>query len=90
MATRALSAGETSRELSLRMASLVADLLPGARREGRLARIGSPAGEPGQSCAIHVGGARAGRWHDFASGQGGDALDLIRAVRRVDLREAIE
>jgi hypothetical protein len=76
--------------LAARMASLVADLCPAARREGRLARIGSPAGEPGQSCAIHLAGARAGRWHDFASGQGGDALDLIRAVRRVDLREALD
>ncbi len=75
--------------LAERMPSLVADLCPAARREGHLARIGSPDGEPGQSCAIHVGGARAGRWHDFASGQGGDALDLIAAVRRVDLREAM-
>ncbi|MGC8525320.1 MAG: DUF7146 domain-containing protein [Acidibrevibacterium sp.] len=89
MATRAPSAGEISGLLAGRMPELVADLLPGARREGRLARIGSPDGEPGQSCAIHLVGARAGRWHDFASGQDGDALDLIRAVRRCDTREAI-
>lgn len=49
--------------------------------EGAEWRVGSLAGEPGRSCAIHLGGTKSGVWSDFASGEGGDALDLMAAVR---------
>ncbi|MCX7381146.1 MAG: toprim domain-containing protein [Alphaproteobacteria bacterium] len=39
------------------------------------------AGEAGKSLAVHLFGTRAGVWSDFASGEAGDALDLVAAVR---------
>ena len=29
------------------------------------------------SLAVHVGGERAGTWHDFEAGEGGGVLDLV-------------
>lgn len=75
-----VGAGEVARGLAGRIDQLVAQLLPGGRREGHEWRVGSLAGEPGQSCAVHLSGARAGVWSDFASGERGDALDLVAAV----------
>jgi hypothetical protein len=66
--------------LTQRVRGLVLDLLPNGVREGREWRIGSIAGEPGRSMAVHLEGGKAGVWSDFSSGQTGDALDLVAAV----------
>ncbi|MCG4260278.1 toprim domain-containing protein [Acetobacter senegalensis] len=71
------SAGQISQMLAVRIQALVAELLPAGRRDGHEWRCGSLAGERGQSLAVHIGGARAGVWCDFAGGQKGDALDLV-------------
>lgn len=73
-------AGEISRMLAAAAPQLAAELLPSGRREGAEWRVGSLAGEPGRSCAVHLEGRRAGVWCDFASGEKGDALDLVAAV----------
>jgi hypothetical protein len=52
-------------------------------------RVGSIRGEPGSSLAIELGGDRAGLWFDHATGDGGDALDLVRAALDVDMRAAL-
>ena len=70
--------------LASRMETLARDLYPGARRRGNLLRIGDVDGSPGESLAINLAGARAGRWVDYASGEYGDALDLVRAARHCD------
>lgn len=75
-----LSVGEIEAMLEARLESLAFALFPNARKEGHEVRVGSLAGEPGQSLAIHVGGAKAGFIKDFSSGWGGDALKLIAAV----------
>lgn len=76
--------------LASRVLELVAELLPGGRREGHEWRCGSLAGEAGQSCAVHLTGSRAGVWSDFATGERGDALDLVAAVLfRGDKAQAI-
>lgn len=76
--------------LGARASELAAELLPGGRREGHEWRCGSLAGEAGQSCGVHLTGARAGVWSDFATGECGDALDLVAAVLfRRDKRQAI-
>lgn len=59
---------------------LAAELLPHGRRDGQEWRCGSLAGEPGTSTAVHLAGAKAGVWSDFASGERGDALDLVAMV----------
>jgi hypothetical protein len=84
------SAAEISAHLADHLEALVADLLPAARRQGGTFAVGSVAGEPGQSLRIYQRGEKRGRWRDFATGEHGDALDLVAATRfRGDLRAAI-
>jgi hypothetical protein len=75
--------------LADRMEALVRTLLPTAQIRHDVAIVGSPAGETGESCKIYVSGDRQGRWRDFASDSGGDALDLIEAVLHLQTSEAI-
>ena len=84
-----LSVSDISRMLALRIDQLVIDLLPAGRREGHEWRCGSIAGEPGQSLGIHLVGAKAGIWSDFATGEAGDALDLIKQNLGLDTADAI-
>jgi hypothetical protein len=66
--------------LAAHIDALCVELLPAGIREGNEYRIGSVAGEPGRSMAVHLGGSRSGVWSDFATGEAGDALDLVAAV----------
>lgn len=66
--------------LAARIDALVRELLPRGRRDGHEWRVGSLAGEPGRSLAVHLGGGKAGVWSDFSTGQCGDALDLVMAI----------
>lgn len=66
--------------LGARALELCQKLLPGGVREGPEWRVGSLAGEPGRSMAVHLSGSKAGVWSDFASGECGDALDLVAQV----------
>ena len=75
-----LDASDVARMLAERIESLAAQLLPQGRRAGAELRVGSIAGEEGQSMIVHLAGRRRGRWRDFAAGSGGDALDLVAAV----------
>ncbi|MFZ6761315.1 DUF7146 domain-containing protein [Pseudoroseomonas sp. WGS1072] len=63
--------------LAARAPELARELLPAGRREGPEWRCGSLHGERGQSLAVRIRGEKAGVWADFASGQRGDALDLV-------------
>lgn len=73
-------AGEISRMLAAQIRTLAPELLPSGRREGHEWRVGSLAGERGQSLGVHLSGSRAGVWCDFSSGERGDALGLVAAV----------
>ena len=64
-------------------------MLPGGHREGREWRAGSTSGEAGNSLGVHLAGQKAGVWSDFATGESGDALDLVRTALAVDMFEAI-
>lgn len=77
--TQPVDIGDVVAGLTARVQALVAELLPNGVREGHEWRVGSPAGEKGRSMAVHLTGAKAGVWKDFASGTGGDALDLVAA-----------
>ena len=60
--------------------------LPEGKRRGNEYKIGSLAGEPGESMSINL---RTGRWADFASGErGGDLIDLYAAIHHIELAEA--
>jgi hypothetical protein len=73
-------AADIARMLAGQAPALVAELLPAGKRESGEWRVGSLAGEPGRSLAVHLYGGRAGVWSDFASGDAGDGLDLVAAV----------
>lgn len=63
--------------------------------KGRKFYIGSIHGEKGESLSVELSGPKAGLWHDFATGEGGDIFDLWREARglssfRETLRDAGE
>jgi hypothetical protein len=72
---------EVARRLNERIAQLAPELLPRGYREGWYWRVGSVAGEEGQSLAVRLRGDKQGRWFDYGAAKGGDALDLIAGVR---------
>ncbi len=74
-----IDAGDVARMLGERIDSLVVQLLPGGRRDGRLWRCGSVAGELGKSLAVTMYGSKRDRWWEFNGQFGGDALDLVAA-----------
>jgi hypothetical protein len=84
-----LTAGDIARMLALRVDQLVIDLLPAGRREGHEWRCGSVAGEPGDSLGVHLAGAKSGVWSDFATGEAGDALELLKKNLRLDTADAL-
>lgn len=66
--------------LSARIHELAAELLPGGRKNGSEWCCGSLAGEAGRSLSVCLVGAKRGVWRDFATGEGGDAFDLVAQV----------
>jgi hypothetical protein len=88
---RQREAAELARELNLRISSLYPELLPAAEVRGMWARVGSLAGEKGDSLAIYLKGPKQGRWRDYAADVGGDALDLIAQIHcNGNIREAMD
>jgi hypothetical protein len=82
-------AENVSRALAGSIEALAAELLPGGHREGHEWRAGSIKGEAGGSLGVHLSGHKPGIWSDFATGDGGDALDLVKAVYDFDTRKAL-
>src|SRR3954462_791834 len=83
-----MNAGDIARLLARTIDRLVLDLLPAGKREGHEWFVGSVAGEPGHSLGVHLTGTKAGIWSDFAAGDRGDALALVRVVLAVDMAKA--
>jgi hypothetical protein len=76
--------------LAARIQTLAPELLRAGKRDGHEWRCGSLAGDPGQSLAVHLTGAKAGVWCDFSTGETGDAMDLVAQVLfRGDKRQAL-
>lgn len=59
-------------------------LLPAGIVRGQKFMVGNIAGDQGDSLIVELGGAKAGLWHDFATGAGGDVLDLWAAIKGFD------
>lgn len=81
---------EIKRRLNDRAQSVAEHLLPRGRKDGQEWRVGSLDGEPGQSLGVHLTGMKAGRWCEFNGGQSGDLLDLWRAVKGLELPQALD
>ncbi|MBL0320104.1 MAG: AAA family ATPase [Alphaproteobacteria bacterium] len=61
-------------------------LLPtGAIRSGKF-YVGNIKGNKGDSLVVELSGTKAGQWHDFATGEGGDIIDLWAGVSGKDRR----
>jgi hypothetical protein len=86
-----MMAAQIAQTLAANVEKLVRELLPAGRREGAEWRAGSIHNNAGRSLGIHLYGQKAGIWSDFATGQKGDALDLVAAVRFCgDRRQAMK
>ena len=75
-----MTAADVARALAERLEALVRELLPDGRREGHEWLVGNVHGERGSSLGVHLSGPKTGVWCDFATGESGDALDLVKAV----------
>lgn len=84
-----MNAAELSAKLADSAETVAEYLLPRGKRHGPEWKAGSVSGEEGQSLSVRITGAKRGVWRDFASGQGGDLLDLWCAARSLSLAEAI-
>lgn len=80
---------QVKRMLADRAQSVAEMLLPGGRKDGQEWRAGSTDGEKGGSLGVHLTGHKAGVWQDFATGEGGDLLDLWVACKGGTIVDAI-
>jgi twinkle protein len=82
-----------AKELSIKLAEsaeLVARaLLPNGNKSAGEWVAGSVNGEEGKSLKVHLSGAMAGVWCDFATGEKGDLLDLACATKNINLSAAM-
>lgn len=77
-------------ELARNAESIARMLLPHGRREGSEWRAGDTQGTEGTSLGVHLTGAKAGVWADFATGESGDLLDLWQECRGLSLVAALD
>jgi twinkle protein len=85
-----VNAGDLKSRMAGQAAEIAQYLLPNGKRKGAEWKAGSTSGEPGESLSVRVTGERAGIWKDFASGEGGDLLDLWMACRGQSIVEAMK
>ena len=79
-----LSVSDIAAQLAGNAEELCRELLPGGHRDGNEWRCGDVGGAKGKSLGVHLRGEKVGVWSDFASGEAGDLIDLIQAVKRID------
>lgn len=84
------TAKDISRMLAEKADAVARHLLPNGKRNGAEWECGSVGGEKGSSLKVHLTGAKAGVWADFAGNESGDLLDLWATVRQKSLGEAIK
>lgn len=84
------TAKDIARLLSERVNELAFYLYPNGRQTNSEFLIGSIEGEAGQSMKICLEGNKKGLWADFATGHGGDLIDLWMAKRKISCAEALK
>jgi twinkle protein len=84
-----MNAAELSKRLATDAHAIATMLLPEGKRAGKEWKAGNTSGEKGDSLSVCVSGAKAGTWKDFASGEGGDLIDLWMACRGQSMSEAL-
>ena len=76
--------------LAARIDELARVLLPQGKAVSGSWRVGGLDGATGGLLAIALTGSKRRLWIDHATGEKGDALDLVKGVRHYKMREAIE
>lgn len=79
---------EISQALAADAGRVARMLLPNGKRNGREWCAGSVAGEEGKSLSVCTDGPKAGVWSDFATGDGGDLIDLWQKVHGLSFVDA--
>ncbi len=67
-------------QLLTNIRSCLSYLLPRGTFRGDKFYVGDLQGNKGQSMIVELTGSKAGLWHDFSTGEGGDIFDLWAAV----------
>lgn len=83
-----ISVSEISEKLWDSVDRVCKHLLPNGKKEANEWCVGSTDGESGKSLKVNLAGKKV--WSDFASGQGGDLLDLWVNVKGIPLHDAIK
>ncbi|NGZ19992.1 MULTISPECIES: AAA family ATPase [unclassified Wolbachia] len=73
-------------QLLLNIRSCLSYLLPRGIFCGDKFYVGNIQGDKGKSLVVELSGSEAGLWHDFATGEGGDIIDLWAGVHRKSTR----
>jgi twinkle protein len=84
-----MNAAELSRMMAENVTPIVEHLLPQGKKVGKEWKAGSVAGESGQSLSVCLAGSKRGTWKDFATGDGGDMLNLWAQCRCVSVADAM-
>ena len=84
-----MNASELSQKLAAEAASIAAYLLPNGKKASGEWKAGSISGEAGNSLSVRIGGAKAGVWSDFSTGEKGDLLDLWAACKGLSVGQAM-
>ncbi|MGD9650024.1 MAG: AAA family ATPase [Dongiaceae bacterium] len=79
-----LSASELRPRVLNALPDILRYLLPAGIIRGRKFMVGDIGGNKGDSLVVELHGEKAGLWHDFATGAGGDVFDLWGAVKGLD------
>ncbi len=83
-----MRASEIAKLLANDALSICRELYPNGQKDGLEYVIGSLEGESGKSLKIHLSGAKAGVWKDFAGEDGGDLIGLIMRSKQLNLPAA--
>lgn len=81
---------ELAERLAEKVQELCTELLPGGKQLGHEWVCGSVNGEPGKSLHVELRGEKAGKWHDHATGEGGDLLKMISVSKGIEVKAAAD
>ena len=80
------STGELKWRMLVNIRGVLSYLFPGGVFQRGKFFVGDIRGNPGDSLNVEIEGRKAGMWHDFATGEGGNIIELWAAATGRDLR----
>ena len=80
------STGELKSRMLVSIRGVLSYLFPGGVFQRGNFFVGDIHGNPGDSLVVEIEGRKAGLWHDFATGEGGEIIGLWAAATGRDLR----